>query len=191
MVGVDTPLPLISESLFYSSEMLTVFSSSNPIYSMPLILSVKCFVTGDLLLLSSDQCETEIGLRAAIKHVVKFDLQQENLTGSVGLPQADCLVFWCILETISKDFEEFVGNFRKFSKLLKPGGCIMYYGGLNCTFFMVGGEKFNVCKYNESDFRSMLSNEGFVITHLEVSQRKAESDLLDFDSVMFCTAYKK
>ncbi|XP_073459303.1 nicotinamide N-methyltransferase-like [Aquarana catesbeiana] len=139
----------------------------------------------------SDQCETEIGLRAAIKHVVKFDLQQENLTGSVGLPQADCLVFWCILETISKDFEEFVGNFRKFSKLLKPGGCIMYYGGLNCTFFMVGGEKFNVCKYNESDFRSMLSNEGFVITHLEVSQRKAESDLLDFDSVMFCTAYKK
>ncbi|XP_073459294.1 nicotinamide N-methyltransferase-like [Aquarana catesbeiana] len=140
----------------------------------------------------SDQCEEkEIGLREAIKHVVKFDLNQENLTGSIGLPQADCLVFGCILEAISKNLEEFVRNFRQFSKLLKPGGCIIYYGALNCTFFMVGGEKFNFCKYNESDFRSMLCNEGFVITHLEVSQRKAESDLIDFDSVMFCTAYKE
>ncbi|XP_077313869.1 nicotinamide N-methyltransferase-like [Lithobates pipiens] len=140
----------------------------------------------------SDQSEEkEIRLRAAIKHVVKFDLNQENLTGSIGLPQADCLVFWNILEAISKDLKEFVRNFRKFSKLLKPGGRIMHYGALNCTFYMVGGEKFHFFKYNESDFRSMLSNEGFVITHLEVSQRKAESDLMDFDSVMFCTAYKE
>ncbi|XP_073459304.1 nicotinamide N-methyltransferase-like [Aquarana catesbeiana] len=140
----------------------------------------------------SDQCEEkEIGLRAAIKHVVKFNLNQENLTGSIGLPQADCLVFCFILGSTSKDLEEFGRNFKKFSKLLKPGGRIMYYGILNCTFYMVGGEKFNHCKYNESDFRSVLSNEGFVITHLEVSQRKAESDLIDFDSVMFCTAYKE
>ncbi|XP_040182042.1 nicotinamide N-methyltransferase-like isoform X1 [Rana temporaria] len=140
----------------------------------------------------SDQCEEkEIGLKAAITHVVKFDINKENLTDPIGLPQADCLLFWCITEAISKDLEEFVRNFRKFSKLLKPGGRIMFYGALNCTFYMVGEEKFHMVKYNESDLRSILSNEGFVITHLEVSQRKAESDLSDFDSAVFCTAYKE
>ena len=150
------------------------------------------YVTWDVLLPFSDQCEEkEIGLKAAIKHVVIFDLNKENLTDPIGLPQADCLVFFCILEAISKDLEEFVRNFRKFSKLLKPGGRIMYYGALNCTFYMVGEEKFHMVKYNESDLRSILSNEGFVITHLEVSQRQAVSDLCDFDSVVFCTAYKE
>ncbi|XP_040182040.1 nicotinamide N-methyltransferase-like [Rana temporaria] len=140
----------------------------------------------------SDQCEEkEVRLRAGITHVVKFDLNKENLTDPIGLPQADCLVFFCIPQTISKDLEEFVRSFRKFSKLLKPGGRIMFYGALNCTFYMVGGEKFHMVKYNESDLRSILSNEGFVITHLEVSRRKAVTDLSDFDSVMFCTAYKE
>ncbi|XP_040182854.1 indolethylamine N-methyltransferase-like [Rana temporaria] len=141
---------------------------------------------------NSDQCEEkEAGLRAAIKHVVKFDLNLENLTDPIVLPQADCLAIGCILEVISKDLEDFVNNFRRFSKLLKPGGRLLYYGGLNATFYMVGGERFHMVKYNESDLRDILSNEGFVITHLEVSQRKAESDLCDFDSVVFCTAYKE
>ncbi|CAI9596933.1 unnamed protein product, partial [Staurois parvus] len=124
----------------------------------------------------SDQCEDkEIGLRTAIAHVVKFDLNKENLTDPVGLPQADCLVFFSFLEAISKDLEDFTRNFRRFSKLLKPGGHVMYYGVLNGTFYTVGGEKFHFVKSNESYLRSMLSDEGFVITHLEVSQRKAET----------------
>ncbi|XP_077312258.1 nicotinamide N-methyltransferase-like [Lithobates pipiens] len=139
----------------------------------------------------SDQSEDmEIRLKAAITHVVKFDLNQENLTDPIRLPQADCLVLWCSMDIISKDLEDFVKNLRKFSKLLKLGGYLMYYGVLNGTFFMVGEERFHVVKYNESNLRSILSNEGFVITNLEVSQRKAESDQFDFDSVVFCTAYR-
>ncbi|CAI9618743.1 unnamed protein product [Staurois parvus] len=43
----------------------------------------------------SDQCEDkEIGLRAAIAHVIKFDLSKENLTDPIALPQADCLILW-------------------------------------------------------------------------------------------------
>ncbi|XP_073459292.1 indolethylamine N-methyltransferase-like isoform X2 [Aquarana catesbeiana] len=141
---------------------------------------------------NSEQCEEkEVGLRTAITHVVKFDLNLENLTDPIVLPQADCLVFWCILEAISKDLDDFVKNCRRLSKLLKPGGHLLYYGGLNGTFYVVEGERFHMLKYNESNLRSILSNEGFVITHLEVSQRKAESDLSDFDSVVFCTAYKQ
>ncbi|CAI9620194.1 unnamed protein product, partial [Staurois parvus] len=141
---------------------------------------------------NSVQCEDkEIGLRDAITHVVKFDLDQENLTGLVVLPQADCLVLTSILETISKDLEDFERNFRRFSKLLKPGGHLLYYGLLNSTFYMVGGDKFHVVKYNESNLRSILSNEGFIISHLEVSQRMAESDLCDFDSTVFCIACKE
>ncbi|XP_073459290.1 indolethylamine N-methyltransferase-like [Aquarana catesbeiana] len=141
---------------------------------------------------NSERCEEkEVGLRAAITHVVKFDLNLENLTDPIVLPQADCLAMGCIPEFISKDLDDFVNNFMRFSKLLKPGGHLLYYGGLNGTFYMVGGERFHTVKYNESNLRSILSNEGFVITHLEVSQRKAESDLCDFDSLVFCTAYKQ
>nr|ACO51996.1 Nicotinamide N-methyltransferase [Aquarana catesbeiana] len=141
---------------------------------------------------NSDQCEEkEVGLRAAITHVVKFDPNLENLTDPIVLPQADCLTSCTILEVISKDLDDFVKNCRRLSKLLKPGGSLLYYGVLNGTFYMVGGERFHMVKYNESNLRSILSNEGFVITHLEVSQRKAESDLSDFDSVVLCTAYKQ
>ncbi|CAI9620195.1 unnamed protein product [Staurois parvus] len=141
---------------------------------------------------NSVQCEDkEIGLRDAITHVLKFDLDQENLTDPVVLPQADCLVLTSILEAISKDLEDFVRNFRRFSKLLKPGGHLLYYGFLNGTFYMVGGDKFHVVKYNESNLRSILSNEGFIISHLEVSQRMAKNDLCDFDSTVFCIACKE
>ncbi|XP_040182035.1 nicotinamide N-methyltransferase-like [Rana temporaria] len=140
----------------------------------------------------SDQCEEkEIGLRKVITHVVKFDLNKENLTDPIGLPQADCLVLRSILEAISKDLDGFVRNLKRFSKLLKPGGNLMFYGVLNCTFYVVGGERFHAVKYNESDLRSMLSNEGYVITQFEIFQRKSESDLIDFDSIVFCTAYKE
>ncbi|XP_077313867.1 nicotinamide N-methyltransferase-like [Lithobates pipiens] len=140
----------------------------------------------------SDQCEEkEIGLRSAITHVVKYDPNQENVTAPIELPQADCLVLWGVLDVISKDLDDFVGNFRRFSKLLKPGRCLMYYGALNGSFFVVGGERFHIVKYNESNLRSILSDEGYVIRHLEVSQRIIESDLIDFDSVLFCTAYKE
>ncbi|XP_072266443.1 nicotinamide N-methyltransferase-like [Pyxicephalus adspersus] len=139
----------------------------------------------------SDQCENkEILLRTTITQVVKFDLNQENLTDPLVLPQADCLVLGCSLEVISKDFEDFVKNLRKFSKYLKAGGHLLFYGMLNGTFFEVGGDRFHVVKYNESNLRTALSSEGFVISHLEVTQRRAETNLCDFQSMVFCTAYK-
>ncbi|XP_077334688.1 nicotinamide N-methyltransferase-like [Lithobates pipiens] len=133
----------------------------------------------------------EIKLREAITHVVKFNLNKENLTDPIKLPQADCLVFWSTLDCISKDLEDYVRNFKRFSKLLKPGGRLILYGSLNSTFLIVGGEKFHMVKLNENDLRSMLINEGFVITHFEVTQKLAVTDLIDFDSIVFCTAYKE
>ncbi|PIO24502.1 hypothetical protein AB205_0124890, partial [Aquarana catesbeiana] len=116
---------------------------------------------------NSERCEEkEVGLRAAITHVVKFDPNLENLTDPIVLPQADCLAMGYILEFISKDLDDFVNNFRRFSKHLKPGGHLLYCGGLNGTFYMVGGERFHMVKYNESNLGSILSNEGFVITQL-------------------------
>ncbi|XP_018431071.1 PREDICTED: nicotinamide N-methyltransferase-like [Nanorana parkeri] len=144
---------------------------------------------------TSDQYEEpedkDIGLRAAITHVVKFDLSRENLTDPLVLPQADCLVINTVLGVISRDLEDLERNLGRFSKLLKPGGHLLYYGYLNATFYVIGEDRFHAIKYNESDLRRILSNEGFVIRHIEVSQTKIKSDLSDFDSVVFCTACKE
>ncbi|XP_040182605.1 nicotinamide N-methyltransferase-like [Rana temporaria] len=134
--------------------------------------------------------ETEHGHEEAIIRVVKFDLNKENPTDPNKLPQADSMVVGTVLETMSGDIKEYVRYLRKIASLLKPKGHLIMFGVLNGTFYKAGGEKFHVVKYNEDDLRNILTNEGFVITNIEVSQRKVESDLMDSDSVVFCTADK-
>ncbi|XP_075047517.1 nicotinamide N-methyltransferase-like [Mixophyes fleayi] len=141
---------------------------------------------------NSDQCEDkEIKLKTAIKQIVKCDIEKENLTDPVVLPQADCVISAWLLELISKDQDDYIRYLKKITKLLKPGGQLILFGVLNATYFMIGQDRFHYFKYDENYARKVLTGEGFIIDHCDVLKRKAVSDLSDYQGVIFITAHKK
>ncbi|XP_071969410.1 nicotinamide N-methyltransferase-like isoform X2 [Engystomops pustulosus] len=140
----------------------------------------------------SDQLEDKEGkVRSALQHVVKCDLQKENMTEPIDLPLADCIISVVLLDYISKDQDDYIRYLRKFSKLLKPGGHLILIGVLDATYLTVGKDKFHVFNYNEEFVRKALVGEGFVIDRWEVKKRTNVSDLIDYKALIFIAAHKE
>ncbi|XP_075696794.1 nicotinamide N-methyltransferase-like [Rhinoderma darwinii] len=141
---------------------------------------------------NSDQFQDqEAKLRSAIQHVVKYDLEKENMTDPLVLPPADCVISALLLDAISKDQDDYIRYLRKFSRLLKPGGHIIIMGGLGTTYFTVGKDKFHALTYNEDFIRKVLVGEGLIIDYCKVKERTAVSDIVDFKAVIFIAAHKE
>lgn len=141
---------------------------------------------------NSDQYQDQdMRLKAAIKQIMKCDLQKENLIEAENLPQADCVISACLLDVTCEDQKEFDHNLRKISNLLKPRGHLLFFGVKNASYMMVGEEKFHILKYDETHVRKALTDEGFTIDHCEVHNRKAKSDLTDYEGVIFIAAHKE
>ncbi|XP_075696774.1 nicotinamide N-methyltransferase-like [Rhinoderma darwinii] len=141
---------------------------------------------------NSDQFQNrEAKLRSAIQHVVKYDLEKENMTEPLVLPPADCVICAWLLGAISKDQDDYIKNMRKFSRLLKPGGHIIIIGILGATYFTVGKDKFQVIPYDEDFVRKALVGEGFIIDYCKVKERTAVSDLIDYKAAIFIAAHKE
>ncbi|XP_075696788.1 nicotinamide N-methyltransferase-like [Rhinoderma darwinii] len=141
---------------------------------------------------NSDQFEDqEAKLRSALQHVVKYDLEKENMTDPLVLPPADCVISTWLLEIISKDQDDYIRHLRKFSRLLKPGGHIVIIGVLGSTYFTVGKDKFHVFPYDEDFVRKALVGEGFIIDYCNVQERTALSDLIDHKAVIMIAAHKE
>ncbi|XP_075696709.1 nicotinamide N-methyltransferase-like [Rhinoderma darwinii] len=141
---------------------------------------------------NSDQCQDqEAKLRSAIQHVVKYDLEKENMTEPIVLPPADCVISNCLLAIISKDQDDYIENMRKFSRLLKPGGHLIIIGTLGATHYTVGKDKFHVFTYDEDFIRKALVGEGFIIDYCKVQERTAVSDLIDYKAVIIIAAHKE
>ncbi|XP_075047532.1 nicotinamide N-methyltransferase-like [Mixophyes fleayi] len=141
---------------------------------------------------SSDQYqEKEITLKTAIKLIVKCDIEKENLTDLMALPQADCVISAGILDFISKDQDDYIRYLRRIAKLLKLGGHLILIGLLNATYFEMGQDRFHIFNCDENDIRKVLTGEGFIIDHCDVFRRKAVSDLTDYEAIVFITAYRE
>ncbi|XP_063798041.1 nicotinamide N-methyltransferase-like [Pseudophryne corroboree] len=141
---------------------------------------------------NSDQCQDkDMTLKTAITKIVKCHIDNENLTDPEVLPPADCVISGWILEFISKDQDDYIKNFRKFVKLLKPEGYLILMGVLNVTYVMIGQDKIYVFKYDENFARKVLTDEGFIIDHWVVQKRTAVSDCTDYEAVIFITAHKE
>ncbi|KAG8568490.1 hypothetical protein GDO81_014020 [Engystomops pustulosus] len=139
----------------------------------------------------SDHLEDKEGkVRSALQHVVKCDLERENVTEPIDLPPADCIISAWLLDVISKGRDDYIRNLRKFSRLLKPGGHLILLGLLDATYFIIGEDKFHIFKYDEHFARKALIGEGFSIDSCVVKKRKAESDLMDYKRVIFIVAHK-
>ncbi|XP_068099307.1 nicotinamide N-methyltransferase-like [Hyperolius riggenbachi] len=140
----------------------------------------------------SDDCEAkEMKLKSAITHVVKVDPETETLTDLIGVPQADCVIALALLDAICKDQEDYMRNLRKIIKLLKPGGHLILIGGTNATYYTVGEHKFHMFTYDENFVRNALVAEGMIVLQCDVTPRKSESHLTDYDGILFLTACKQ
>ncbi|XP_075696835.1 nicotinamide N-methyltransferase-like [Rhinoderma darwinii] len=141
---------------------------------------------------NSDQFEDKEGkVRSAIQHIVKYDLEKENMTDPLVLPPADCVISAWLLGVISKDQDDYIRYLRKFSKLLKPGGHLVLIGSLDTTYFTVGKDKFHGFTYGEDFVRKALVGEGFIIDYCKVQERTAVSDLIDYKAVIYIAAHKE
>ncbi|XP_075696802.1 indolethylamine N-methyltransferase-like [Rhinoderma darwinii] len=141
---------------------------------------------------NSDQFQDqEAKLRSALQHVVKCDLEKENMTDPLVLPLADCIISTWLLGVISKDQDDYIRYLRKFSRLLKPGGHIISIGTLGTTYYTVGKDKFHVFTFDEDFLRKSLIGEGFIIDYCNVKDRMAVSDITDYKAVIFIAAHKE
>ncbi|XP_063798066.1 nicotinamide N-methyltransferase-like [Pseudophryne corroboree] len=141
---------------------------------------------------NSDQCQDKhMTLKTAITKIMKCDIDNENLTDPEVLPPADCVISAGMLDFISKDQDDYINNFRKFVKLLKPEGYLILIGTLNTTYAMIGQDKVHLFRYDEKFARKVLTDEGFVIDHCAVHKKTAESDLIDYEAFMFITAHRE
>ncbi|XP_075696778.1 nicotinamide N-methyltransferase-like [Rhinoderma darwinii] len=135
--------------------------------------------------------DQEAKLRSAIQHVVKYDLEKENMTEPLVLPPADCVISVWLLDIISKDQDDYIRNLRKFSRLLNPGGHLLLIGSLGGTYFTVGKDKFHALTYDEDFVRKVLVGEGFIIDYCNVQERTAVSEIADHKAVIFIAAHKE
>ncbi|XP_063798059.1 indolethylamine N-methyltransferase-like [Pseudophryne corroboree] len=141
---------------------------------------------------NSDQCQDkDMTLKTAITKIMKCDTDKENLTDPEVLPPADCVISAWMLDTISKDQDDYINNFRKIVKLLKLEGHLVLFGLLNTTYVLVGPDNVHMCKYDENFARKVLTDEGFIIDHCAVQKRTSVSDLSDYEAVIFITAHKE
>ncbi|KAM9299120.1 nicotinamide N-methyltransferase-like [Gastrophryne carolinensis] len=136
-----------------------------------------------------DLCEQiEMQLKNVIKHVVRCNFENENITHPLETPQCDCLITSWFLDNICNTPNDYLMNLRKMLKCVKPGGRLILIGVLNATYFINNKEKFHVLNYNKEFVCSTLQGEKLVIELCEVCPRKSKSNLSDFDGIIFISA---
>ncbi|XP_069803892.1 indolethylamine N-methyltransferase-like [Dendropsophus ebraccatus] len=140
----------------------------------------------------SDQLQNkEEEIRSIMHHVVKCDLECENIMDPMVLPLADCIISAWLLEYVCKDQDDFKKSLKKFSKLLKPGGQFIYIGNLDATYAIIGEDKLKTFTYNEDFVRKALTEAGFVIDDCKVKKRTNMSVLTDYKAVICIAAHKE
>ncbi|KAM5163616.1 indolethylamine N-methyltransferase-like isoform 2-T2 [Mantella aurantiaca] len=134
--------------------------------------------------------EKESRLKSSIKQILKCDFEEENITSPVELPLADCVISVWMLETISKNEDEYMRNLEKILKLVKPGGQLLLISAIDITYYIVGGERFDMFTHDESFVKNALSKLGLVIDYCTVQRRHNVSDLTDYKALMITVANK-
>ncbi|XP_077105832.1 indolethylamine N-methyltransferase-like [Ranitomeya variabilis] len=141
---------------------------------------------------NSDQLQDKEGkVRTALQHIVKCDLEKENIMDPIVLPPADCIISFGLLDMICKDKDDYIRYLRKLLKLLKPGGHIILIGCLEMTFYTIGKQKFHALNYDEDFARKALVGEGFIIDRCEAKKRTVMNDHTDYKALIFIAAHKE
>uniref|UniRef100_A0A8C5RAI5 N-methyltransferase n=1 Tax=Leptobrachium leishanense TaxID=445787 RepID=A0A8C5RAI5_9ANUR len=135
--------------------------------------------------------EIEDNLRKRVKHILKCDTTNENLTDPVIIRNADCVFSFYVLEHISENLDALHANLKKMSSMLKPGGRLILATAINGTHFTVAEHKYHILNYNEADLRATLKNTEFSLEHLEMMESKIRSDIIYYEHIVIASAVKK
>ncbi|XP_073441198.1 nicotinamide N-methyltransferase-like [Dendrobates tinctorius] len=130
-------------------------------------------------------------VKLALQHIVKCDLEKENIMEPMVLPPADCIISALLLDFICRNQDDYLRYLRKFSRLLKPGGQIILFGFIEATYVTVGKDKIHLLSYDEDCVRKTLVDAGFIIDTCKVKKRTVVSDLTDYKNVLFIVAHKE
>ncbi|XP_073441180.1 nicotinamide N-methyltransferase-like [Dendrobates tinctorius] len=130
-------------------------------------------------------------VRSAAQHVMKIDLEKENIIEPMVLPPADTIVSAFLLDTVSKKEDDYIKYLKKFERLLTHGGRLIILGDLKTTYYTVGKDKVHALSYDEEFAKKALVGSGFVIDHCEVKKRTAESDHTDYKGIIYIVAHKE
>ncbi|XP_073513298.1 indolethylamine N-methyltransferase-like [Phyllobates terribilis] len=140
---------------------------------------------------SSDLSQDNEGkVRCCLQHVVKCNIEKENITDPIILPLGDCIISTWLLDIICQNGDDYVRYLQKFSRLLKPEGHLILLGVLDATYFTVGKDKFQYFTYDEDFARKSVVEAGFVIDRCVVKKRTVVCDLIDHKAVIFIAAHK-
>ncbi|KAG9465737.1 hypothetical protein GDO78_017817 [Eleutherodactylus coqui] len=140
---------------------------------------------------NSDELEDEEEkLRRKIGKILKWDPSEGSPADALSLPKADIVTNIGILETISKDDDEFRSNLRKMSDVIKPGGYLLSHAAINASYFNVGEDKFHYLPRDEIFYRKVLAEEGFEIDYLSKFDRVMRTDAIDHEGSIFIIAQK-
>ncbi|KAG9463021.1 hypothetical protein GDO78_022590 [Eleutherodactylus coqui] len=132
----------------------------------------------------------EENLRGKIDQILKWDPSRGDPADLLLLPKADIAINYVILELISKDHDDYRRNLRKICNIIKPGGYLILYAAINCSYFKIGEDKYHFLSCDERFYRNVISGEGFEIEHIEKIDRVMCTDAVDHEKGIFIIGHK-
>ncbi|XP_053308364.1 indolethylamine N-methyltransferase-like [Spea bombifrons] len=133
--------------------------------------------------------EKEKKVKAAVKKVLKYERGKQTIVDPSVVPKADCMISMWLNEVASTDREGFIRHLKKMSALIKLGGQLILFTGLNGTFLDIGGQRFNIFLLTEPVLKTALAEAGFSVTMFE-SKLSVPKPQTDVQSYAFITAMK-
>ncbi|CAN2391042.1 amine N-methyltransferase activity, partial [Pristimantis euphronides] len=135
--------------------------------------------------------EKEDQVRKAIAGVIKWENFENTPIDTQLVPEVDCVLSLWMLAVISKTKEAFQTNLKKFTSRLKIGGHLLLFLGMNMSFYKMGEHKFFLLSVDETFVRESVTNAGFVIEQVESIPSEINTDLIDYDCLLFILARKE
>ncbi|XP_063798074.1 nicotinamide N-methyltransferase-like [Pseudophryne corroboree] len=129
--------------------------------------------------------EIEAQLRSAIKQILPCDFTKENITAPVVLEKADCVVSTWLLGTVSTDQMSYMNNMKKLAAMLKPGGRLVVFGGINAGYFCAAEKKYHILLYDENTVRKALGDAGCHVQSIDVKESIIPGHTID-NTHTFC-----
>ncbi|XP_063781288.1 indolethylamine N-methyltransferase-like [Pseudophryne corroboree] len=134
--------------------------------------------------------EKEDTLISKIEHIGKCDFRQNNPTDPLVLQKVDCVMSLWVLDMISKDQDSYCQNLKKISSLIKLGGYIFIFGGINTSYVTIAEHKYHFLNYDDNFLKDALSDEGYIIEHYQYLEKEPACELIDRVTTVFVVARK-
>ncbi|XP_069804313.1 indolethylamine N-methyltransferase-like [Dendropsophus ebraccatus] len=130
-------------------------------------------------------------LKNTVKKTLKCDVLKSNPLEPLVMPKADCLLTVGCLGFACSDLDTYRNVLKNLSSLLKVGGHVIIGELLNCSPYLSGDKMFFSLVLTEEFLRSAITETGFEIVDLEVSDRKYDmNQFCKYDSTLLVLARK-